>query len=44
MYRLSRFAEKLNFQNYANSTGNDVHYMYGMFEPAAKLNIKMCVN
>ena len=33
------FAEKLTLQNYGNSTGNYVCYMYGMSRFAEKLNI-----
>ena len=30
MYRISAFAEKLNILKYINSTGNIVHYTYGV--------------
>ena len=39
MYGMSGFTEKLNIQNYVNSTGNYVHYTYGMSRFADKLNI-----
>ena len=44
MYGLSGFAEKLNLQNFENSTGNCVQYMYGMPRFAEKLNVQNCVN
>ena len=34
---MSGFAEKLNVQNSMNSTGNSVHYTYGMFGFEEKL-------
>ena len=33
------FAEKLNVQNYGNSTRNSICYMYGISGFAEKLNI-----
>ena len=45
MYGTSGFAEKLNFQNYENSTGNCVHYMCTKKSGFAKnLNIQNCEN
>ena len=38
------FAKKLNIQNYVNSTGNCVHWMYGQSGFADKLKMKNCVN
>ena len=38
------FAEKLIVQYCGNSTGNCIHYMYGMFGFAEKLNVQNCVN
>ena len=38
-YEMSGFAEKLNFQNYGNSTRNSICYMYGISGFAEKLNI-----
>ena len=35
---------KINNQNCGTSTGNCVHYMYGMSGFAEKLNIQNCVN
>jgi len=37
---MSRFAEKLNVQNYGNSTRNYVHYSYEMSGFAEKLNVE----
>ena len=43
MYGLSGFEEKLNIQNYVNSTGNCVHYMYGMLGFVEKIgNPELC--
>ena len=39
MYGIFGFTEKLNIQNWGNSTGNYVRYMYGMSKFAKKLNI-----
>ena len=50
MYGLPKFAEKLNIQNFVNSTGNCVHYMYGFFgfvenqKSADTLNEQNCIN
>ena len=44
MYQLFGFAEKLNIQNYINSTKNILLYMYGLGRFAEKLNIQNCVN
>jgi len=44
MYRISRFGERLNIQNWVNSTGYCVHSMYGMFGFTTKLNIQKFVN
>ena len=44
MYEISGFAEKLNIQNWGNSTGNCVRYMYVMSGFAKKLNVQNCVN
>ena len=44
MYGISRFAEKLNIQNWGNSMGNCVRYMYVMSGFAEKLNVQSCVN
>ena len=44
MYRISGFADKLNIQNYKNSTGNCAIYMYGTQGFAEKLNIQNCEN
>ena len=38
-YGTSGFAEKLNVQNWGNSTGNSLRYMNGMSKFAKKLNI-----
>ena len=38
MYRMSRLAEKLNIQNWVNSMGNCVYYIYGISGFAEKLN------
>ena len=38
-YDMSRFAEKLNIQNWENWMGNCVHYMHGLSGLAEKLNI-----
>ena len=43
MYGMSEFAEKLNIQNYVNSTGNYIRYTYGMSRFAEKLKIQNCV-
>ena len=40
IYGMSVFAEKLNVQNYGNSTGNYVHYSYGMSGFVEKLNVQ----
>ena len=37
-------AEKLHVQICKNSTGNCVHYMYGMSSFAEKLNVQICEN
>ena len=37
---MSAFAEKLNVQNYGNSTGNYVHYSYGMSGFAETFNVQ----
>ena len=37
---MSEFVEKLNVQNYRNSTGNYVQYSYGMSGFAEKLNVQ----
>ena len=37
---MSAFAEKLNVQNYGNSTGNYVHYSNRMSGFAEKLNVQ----
>ena len=37
---MSEFTEKLNVQNYRNSTGNYVQYSYGMSGFAEKLNVQ----
>ena len=39
MYRMSRFAEKLNIQNYENAMGYFEYYMHEMSGLAEKLNI-----
>ena len=44
MYRMSRFAEKLNVQNFINLSGNCLLNMYGMSGFAEKLNIQNCEN
>ena len=44
MFGTSGFAEKLNIQNYVNSTGNYVNYMYEMSGFVDKLNIYNYVN
>ena len=45
MYRMSRFAEKLNILNCINLKGNCVHYYtYGLFRFAEKFNIQNYVN
>ena len=50
MYELIGFTENLNFvnmlnvQNCAISTGNCVHYMYGLYGFAEDSNIHNCVN
>ena len=36
--------KKLNIKNCVNSTGNCVHYIYGLFGFAEKLNIQNYVN
>ena len=36
---MSGFVEKLNLQNYINSAGNSLHYMYGMSGFVEKLNV-----
>ena len=40
IYGISGFAEKLNVQNYGNSTGNYVHYSYGMSGFAETFNVQ----
>ena len=50
MYGLLAFAERLNIQNYINSTGNCVHYMYGIsgfikkLNSGGTLNAQNCIN
>ena len=44
MYGMSRFAEKLNVQNFINLSGNCLLNMYGMSGFAEKLNIQNCEN
>ena len=44
MFGMSGFVEKLNIQNYVNSTGNYVNYMYEMSGFVDKLNIQNYVN
>ena len=44
MYGMSRFAEKLNVQNFINLSGNFLLNMYGMSGFAEKLNIQNCEN
>ena len=44
MYEMSGFAEKLNIQNFVNSTGNCVNYIYGLSGFAETLKIQNCVN
>ena len=41
---MSRVVEKSNIQNSVNSTGNCVHYMYGMSGLAKILNTQNCIN
>ena len=41
---MSRVAEKSNIQNNVNSTGNCIHFMYGMSGFAENLNIMNYVN
>ena len=41
---MSGFADKLKIQNYVNSMGNYVHYMYGISRFPEKLNIQHSVN
>ena len=41
---ISGFVDKLNILKYINSTGNYVHYKYGMFGFADKLKIQNSVN
>ena len=41
---MSRVVEKLNIQNCLNSTGNCVHYMYGMSGLVENLNTQNCIN
>ena len=36
--------KKLNIQNCVNSTGNCVHYMYGLSGYVEKLNTQNCIN
>ena len=43
MYVMSGFTEKLNIQNYVNSIGNCVHYMYRKSGFEEKLKIENCV-
>ena len=43
MYGMSRFAKKLNIQNYENLMGNCVHYMYEMSGLGEKINIQKYV-
>ena len=41
---MSGFVEKLNIENYVNSTRNCVHYLYEISSYEEKLNIQNFVN